>query len=126
MDRAPELTIKAPLIERGLGKADCLAMIDRAGIELPFMYRNGYNNNNCIGCCKGGEGYWNKIRVDFPLVFQKVADIAAGAGATFFRDRATGVRYGLNELPPDKGRHVDEPAISCSFFCELAEGEIEA
>lgn len=48
----------APLIDRGLTKADCLAMIERAGIELPMMYQLGYNNNNCIGCCKGGEGYW--------------------------------------------------------------------
>ena len=31
----------------------------------------GYNNNNCIGCIKGGMGYWNKIRVDFPEVFEK-------------------------------------------------------
>jgi hypothetical protein len=39
--------ILCPLIEKGLSKADCLAMIERAGIELPAMYRLGYNNNNC-------------------------------------------------------------------------------
>ena len=126
VDRAPNLNIKAPLIERGLGKADCLAMLERAGIELPEMYRLGYNNNNCIGCCKGGEGYWNKIRKDFPLVFQRAADIQAGIGpgAYLFRDRHTGVRYSLYDLPPDKGRHDDEPPIACSFFCEMAESEL--
>ncbi len=128
VDRAPELNIKAPLIERGLGKADCLAMIERAGIELPMMYRLGYNNNNCIGCCKGGEGYWNKVRKDFPLVFQKAADIQAdiGPGANLFRDRKTGERYSLHDLPPDKGRHNDEPPISCGLFCETAERDIRA
>lgn len=30
------------------------------------MYDLGYANNNCIGCVKGGIGYWNKIRIDFP------------------------------------------------------------
>ena len=24
------------------------------GIEIPVMYRLGYNNNNCVGCVKGG------------------------------------------------------------------------
>jgi 3'-phosphoadenosine 5'-phosphosulfate sulfotransferase (PAPS reductase)/FAD synthetase len=124
VDRAPDLHLKAPLIERGLGKADCLAMIERAGIELPAMYKLGYSNNNCIGCCKGGEGYWNKIRVDFPLVFEAAAKIEEEVGATLFRNRKTQERYGLRQLPPDKGRHQDEPAISCSFFCELAEDEI--
>ncbi len=37
------------------------------------MYDLGYPNNNCIGCVKGGMGYWNKIRKDFPEVFQKRA-----------------------------------------------------
>jgi hypothetical protein len=126
VDRSPDMEIKAPLIERGLGKADCLAMIERAGIELPAMYRLGYNNNNCIGCCKGGEGYWNKIRKDFPVVFQRAADIQAGIGlgAYLFRDRNTGERYSLHDLPADKGRHDDEPEISCSFFCEMAEEDI--
>jgi hypothetical protein len=48
--------VLAPLIERGLTKADCLAIVERAGIELPLMYRLGYGNANCIGCCKGWPG----------------------------------------------------------------------
>ena len=56
----------APLIERGLGKADCLAIIERAGIVLPITYRLGYNTANCRCCVKGGEGYMNAQRIDFP------------------------------------------------------------
>lgn len=62
-----------PLIEAKLTKSDCAAIIEGQGIELPMMYRLGYNNNNCIGCVKGGKGYWNKIRIDFPLNFDRMA-----------------------------------------------------
>lgn len=124
-DKGADVAPRAPLIERGLMKADCLAIIDRAGIELPAMYRLGYNNANCIGCVKGGEGYWNKIRRDFPEQFNEIADIqeSLGPGANLFRDRQTGVRYSLRELPADKGRYDDEPVISCGFSCEVAEAD---
>lgn len=119
--------VLCPLIDRGLMKADCLAMIERAGIELPMMYRLGYNNNNCRCCVKGGEGYFNRQRVDFPENFVALADVqeAIGPGAYLFRDRKTGVRYSLRDLPPDNGRH-DEPEISCSIHCLMAEEDISA
>jgi hypothetical protein len=115
-----------PLIARRLSHADCLSIIERAGIELPLMYRLGFNNANCIGCCKGGEGYWNKVRRDFPDVFNIVADIqeSIGPGAYLFRDRKTGVRFPLRQLDPTKGRHKEE-LPSCSFLCQQAEEEIE-
>ncbi len=125
VDHYPAQPVIAPLIERSLSKADCLAMIERAGIVLPRMYRLGYHNANCVGCPKGGEGYWNKIRRDFPERFETVAQIQTriGPGAFFFRDRVTGHRYGLRDLPPDKGRHDEERAFECSFFCVTAESE---
>src|ERR1700693_1069995 len=127
LDANNEIKAIAPLIDANLGKADCLAIVQNAGIELPMMYRLGYHNANCIGCVKGGEGYWNKIRRDFLEQFNELADIqeSIGPGANLFRDRKTGVRYSLRELPPDKGRYQDEPPISCSFFCEMAEKDIE-
>lgn len=114
-----------PLIDANLSHDDCLGMVERAGLVLPLMYRLGYNNANCIGCCKGGEGYWNKIRRDFPATFAQVVTIQEflGEGSYIFRDRVTGVRYGLRDLPPEKGRH-NESLPSCSFFCALAEREI--
>ena len=124
-DLFPEEAFRFPLIERGLGKADCLAIIQNAGIELPMMYRLGYNNANCIGCVKGGEGYWNKIRRDFPAEFIQIADIqeSLGPGANLFRDRHTQERYSLRDLPPNKGRYQDEPEISCGFVCQRVEEE---
>jgi hypothetical protein len=115
-----------PLIDRNLSHADCLGMVERAGILLPLRYRQGYNNANCVGCCKGGEGYWNKTRRDSPSDFIAVAEIQKdiGPGAYFFRDRGTGERFSLYDLPPDAGRHSEE-SPDCSFFCDMAEQEIK-
>ncbi len=116
-----------PLIEHSLDKSDCLAIVERAGIELPMMYHLGYDNANCIGCPKGGLGYWNKIRRDFPEQFEQIADIqdAIGPGAYFLRDRKTGQRIRLRDLPLDSGaKTYDEPSFSCSFFCEMAEHDM--
>jgi hypothetical protein len=109
------------LAEKGLTKNDCLAMIDRAGIELPVMYKLGYPHNNCVGCVKGGMGYWNKVRVDFPDEFKKMADMERRKGYTVLKDKK-GPIY-LHDLDPNRGRMEDEPEISCGLFCELAEKE---
>jgi hypothetical protein len=115
-----------PLIQRGLKKSDCLALIERAGIELPMMYRLGYNNANCIGCCKGGAGYWNKIRRDFPSIFEEVANIESGFGnpnSYLMFNQKTGERYPLTQLDPSAGKHT-EVLPDCSFFCAMAEEEM--
>jgi hypothetical protein len=119
------MQIEAPLIDGNLKKSDCLAMVERAGIELPTMYKLGFNNNNCIGCPKGGMGYWNKVRNIFPDRFYQIAAIQEeiGPGAYFLQDRETGGRLALRDLPSDAGKHK-EPDISCSFFCDMAEQDI--
>lgn len=111
-----------PLAERGLTHADTLAMVERAGIRLPEMYRLGYHHNNCIGCVKGGAGYWNKVRVDFPAVFEKRAKQERFLNAAMVR--IDGKPVFLDELPPDAGAYQKEPEIQCGIFCELAEREI--
>lgn len=122
-----EITLETPLIDAGLGKSDCLAIVERAGIELPAMYKLGYQNNNCIGCPKGGMGYWNKIRVDFPETFERMAALQRklGPGSSFFHDKKGG-RISLDQLAPDRGNHLKEPNIECSLLCHAAEAEIEA
>ena len=128
-ERFPDETFRAPLIEKDLSKTDCLAMIARAGIELPMMYRLGYDNANCIGCPKGGQAYWQNIREDFPERFSQVQAIqeSIGPGANFLRFRSgtrNRERMSLAELPPGRGNMKHEPNFSCSFFCQLAEQEI--
>ena len=116
----PEVRLITPLIEHGLTKQDCLAMVDRAGIELPAMYRLGYENNNCIGCVKGGMGYWNKIRRDFPPVFARMADLERSLKRTVIR--VDGEPVWLDELDPDRGNYADEiDGMDCSLLCATAE-----
>jgi len=125
IDANNDVQIRAPLIERGLTKADCLAMVKRAGIELPEMYRLGYVNNNCIGCVKGSAGYWNKIRRDFPDQFERMAQIEEELGRTINVSRIGGVRrrISLRELDPSAGNYEAEPNIECGIACELASTE---
>jgi len=118
----PEVDLRCPLIERGLSKDDCLALIERAGIELPAMYRLGYRNNNCVGCVKGGMGYWNKIRRDFPDTFQRMAALERELGATVLHN--DGERLYLDELDPERGTYSDEPAYECSLFCAATDAEL--
>lgn len=62
--RHPEANFIFPLIDFRLSKNECAGIISLAGIKFPEMYLLGYEHNNCIGCVKGGMGYWNKIRRD--------------------------------------------------------------
>ena len=55
-------------------------MLENLGIKRPAMYDLGYGNNNCIGCLKGGMGYWNKIRIDFPEVFDRYSSLERETG----------------------------------------------
>lgn len=123
-ERNPGINGRAPLIERGLTKADCLAMLLDAGIEIPAMYRLGYRNNNCIGCVKGGAGYWNKIRRDFPKTFDRMAAVERDIGRTIIR--VDGEQLYLDELPPEMGQSQAEPDIECSIFCMMAKEEYSA
>jgi 3'-phosphoadenosine 5'-phosphosulfate sulfotransferase (PAPS reductase)/FAD synthetase len=116
---ANNIDIAAPLIDNKLTKSDCLAMIKNANIELPEMYKLGYHNNNCIGCVKGGAGYWNKIRIDFPDHFERMAKLERTIGATITKSK--GKRVYLDELPIDAGDYPKEPDIECSIFCTMAE-----
>ena len=102
-----------PLIDRGLTKEDCHGLLKQLGIKRPKMYDLGYRNNNCIGCVKGGKGYWNKIRKDFPEVFEVRAKQEREVGHTCIK----GVY--LDELPPDVGRIEDEVMEDCSIMCQL-------
>lgn len=121
IDANNEVDIWPILIERNLTKADCLAMIENAGIELPEMYRLGYNNNNCIGCVKGGIGYWNKIRQDFPDHFKRMADLEKRKGYTVLKDK-NGPIF-LHDLDASRGNYPKEPEIDCGIFCHMAEQE---
>ena len=110
----PQFCHEFPLIDRDLTKADAHGICRRLGLQRPAMYDLGYANNNCIGCVKGGMGYWNKIRVDFPEVFEARAKLERELGCSCLN----GIY--LDELDPAAGRMSEEVMAECGIFCELA------
>lgn len=105
-----------PLIDNNLSKKDVHGYCSALGLKRPVMYDLGYNNNNCIGCVKGGMGYWNKIRVDFPDVFNKMANLERQLGCTCIN----GIY--LDELSPDRGRNEKIIVPECDIFCQINTG----
>lgn len=116
----PEVRLLTPLIDAGLTKQHCFLALQEAGIALPAMYLLGYRNNNCIGCPKGNAGYWNKIRVDFPQVFNRMAELEREVGARICQATIDGVRkrVHLDELPPTAGHYPSEEPITCGLLCD--------
>lgn len=76
------------------------------------MYELGYPNNNCIGCIKGGAGYWNKIKKDFPKVFKNRCEMERDIDGKVFKT------FYLDELPENKGRNLKIIVPDCGLFCE--------
>lgn len=118
-----ELNSIFPLYEKKITKRQCLYRLRDAGIQLPAMYRLGYKNNNCIGCVKGGMGYWNRIRVDFPEAFERMAKTERDLNAAINKKYVNGqrVRVFLDELDPNAGRYEREPDIECGVMCRHGE-----
>lgn len=105
------------LIDHGINKQDCYRYLQSLGLELPIMYRLGYSNNNCIGCVKGGMGYWNKIRKDFPETFERMAKMERSIGHAINKDK-NGPVY-LDELDPNRGVFKEDAPGDCGFTCEV-------
>jgi len=109
----PDFAHEFPLIERGIGKAEAHEILRASGVRRPAMYDLGYRNNNCVGCVKGGMGYWNKIRRDFPEVFAERARLEREIGGSCINGCF------LDELPPDAGRREGPILDDCGLMCEL-------
>ena len=150
IDANNEVHIITPLIDRGLTKQDCLAMIVDANIDLPEMYLLGYKNNNCRGCVKASSPkYWAKIKQDFKPEFDRMVRQEENIGASICKidlktvkkrypekynelgepavknetGGATYWRPRLSELPSDIEPMDDTVDIQCGIFCQIAEGE---
>jgi len=119
----PELTLVFPLIERGLSKASCLDMVQRAGITLPPMYNLGFANNNCLPCVKAtSASYWALIRKECPGQFLRMATLSRELDVRLCR--IDGERMFIDEIPLDHPTtNPIQPA--CDFLCHIAEQDME-
>jgi hypothetical protein len=111
----PDMNLAWPLATVGMTKAHCLKMVTDSGIELPAMYRLGFENNNCIGCVKAtSPAYWNLTRKNFPEHYRQRAEQSRRLGVRLVRYK--GVRIFLDELPEDATEKITED-LSCGPQC---------
>ena len=123
-----------PLIYSLLGKGASIKILKKHGIEPPLPYRLRYQNNNCFktGCVKGGIGYWQKMRVDFPDKFDAMAarehkytdmkgepvtickDQSKGGGLVFLKPHPAYPH--MKDISMMKGKHP-ENLMECNGFC---------
>lgn len=116
----PQAEHEFPLIDRNLSKEEVHGLFERTfNFPRPAMYDMGYPNNNCIGCVKGGMGYWNRIRKDFPAVFESRTRLERAVGHSMLKDK-NGPVY-LDELDPDRGDMNTEIFPECGIMCYLAQ-----
>lgn len=128
-----------PLFYQVIKKGEAIKILQKNGVEPPISYKMGYSNNNCLktGCVKGGIGYWQKIRIDFPDKFERMAEREhyytnkKGKPVTICKDQSkkgNGQLVFLKPHPdyPDikdismmKGR-MAEPLMECNGFCGTA------
>lgn len=114
----PEMQIETPLIDAGITKEACLAMIAGASIEIPAMYKLGFQNNNCIPCVKAtSPNYWALMRKAFPEQFDRMAKLSRELDVRLTRIK--GERCFIDEIPLDHPT-IDPIAPACDFLCHLA------
>lgn len=112
-----------PLMTGNITKENCHAMLKRAGIKQHAMYDLGFDHANCMGCVKGGMGYWNHTRKVLPAVFDRMAKFERLKGYTVLKEPKTGEPLYLDTLDPKRGRMSKEIQIECGIFCLAAEQE---
>jgi len=119
----PELKVKVPLIDQGVTKAGCMALVERWGVKLPRSYAMGFPNANCLGtgCVKAtSPDYWSLYRFHFPEKFARTAAYAREIGCRL--TRINDVRIFIDEIPADWP--MTNPIVpACDFLCHLAETE---
>lgn len=120
VESMPQFNHEFPLIDKNLVKEEVHGLFERTfDFTRPKMYELGYSNNNCVGCIKGGMGYWNCIRKDFPDVFEKRAKLEREVGHSMLKDK-NGPVY-LDELDPNRGDMNTEIMPDCGIMCYLAQ-----
>lgn len=122
----PELKVATPLIDRGITKANCLALIEGAEIALPRTYAMGFPNANCLksGCCKAtSPNYWANHRKWFPEGFERTAAIARTLGVRLAR--INDERVFIDDIPDDWPT-TNPIAPSCDLLCAIHQQDLAA
>lgn len=122
----PDLRVETPLIDRGITKANCLALIEGAGLSLPRTYAMGFPNANCLksGCCKAtSPNYWANHRKWFPEGFERTAALARKLGVRLAR--INDERVFIDDIPADWPT-TNPIAPSCDLLCAIHQQDLAA
>jgi hypothetical protein len=116
-----DMRIETPLIDAGLTKQAVLAIVQSKGVELPAMYKLGYQNNNCIPCVKAtSANYWALVRKTHPAEFYRMAKLSRDLNVRLCR--INGVRSFIDDIPHDWP--TTKPIVpTCDFLCQIAGDE---
>ncbi len=114
-----------PLLFLAYDKQDCIKIVEGAGLEIPEMYKLGFQNNNCFGtgCVQGGVGYWQKMKKDFPDKFDIMADMEheltdlKGEPVTMLKDQSNIAKESMKVDSKSHlvflKKHIDYPNNKC-------------
>lgn len=78
-------TVLFPIVSDGVTKQQCADWSRSIGVRLPAMYLWS-DHANCVGCRRGGKGYWLAVKENHPAVFYAAADREQAFGHTFLKD----------------------------------------
>lgn len=121
----PNLNVVTPLIERGISKANCMALLEGAGIELPRTYAMGFSNANCLksGCVKAtSPNYWANHREWFPEGFAKTAAVARKLNVRLAKIKDE--RVFIDDIPPNWPT-TEAIAPHCDLLCAIHQEDLE-
>ena len=59
-----------PVVEEQVTKQQCADWVESLGVKLPAMYCWS-EHANCVGCVRGGKGYWLAVAKHAPDVFEQ-------------------------------------------------------
>lgn len=66
--RAIDSTVIYPLVDRGIGRAECARIIQRAGLELPVK-------SGCFFCPGQPLASWRRLFLDHPDLYERAAEM---------------------------------------------------
>jgi hypothetical protein len=127
---------ETPLIARHVTKANCLALLEGAGIKQPRTYAMGFPNANCLksGCAKAvSPSYWALHRKHFPEGFARTAALARELGARMAiigREKLPdgtykNIRAFIDDIPLDQPT-TNPIAPTCDLLCSINAKDLAA
>jgi hypothetical protein len=127
---------ETPLIDRHVTKANCLALLEGAGIKQPRTYAMGFPNANCLkwGCAKAqSPDYWALHRKCFPEGFAETAALARSLGAKLCiigREKLPdgtykNIRAFIDDIPLDQPT-TNPIAPTCDLLCSINAKDLAA